>query len=333
MFTSARIKLTVWYLFIILSVSASFSLAIYGIWSHEVGRFARVQRTRIERGLDGNLPLPPAPIRNAPDLELLEEARLRFGVTLVLINVIILVVSGGLGYLLAGKTLKPIKLMIDEQNRFVTDASHELRTPLTALKSTMEVFLRSKTPTIKGSKDLIRSSIEEVNKLKVLSDSLLSLSQYQEYNNSVRFEQVSLKKVVREAVDKIAPLAGQRDISINEQVKDMAVRGNKYSLVDLFVILLENAIKYSPDESKVAIVSSVSGRAINVSVKDEGSGIEEKDIPRIFDRFYRADKSRSSSGFGLGLSIAKRIVDMHKGKIFVESRVGKGSTFTVIFQI
>jgi len=70
-----------------------------------------------------------------------------------------------------------------------------------------------------------------------------------------------------------------------------------------------------------------------VSVKDEGSGIEEKDIPRIFDRFYRADKSRSSSGFGLGLSIAKRIVDMHKGKIFVESRVGKGSTFTVIFQI
>jgi len=333
MFTSARIKLTVWYLFIILSVSASFSLAIYGIWSHEVGRFARVQRTRIERGLDGNLPLPPAPIRNAPDLELLEEARLRFGVTLVLINVIILVVSGGLGYLLAGKTLKPIKLMIDEQNRFVTDASHELRTPLTALKSTMEVFLRSKTPTIKGSKDLIRSSIEEVNKLKVLSDSLLSLSQYQEYNNSVRFEQVSLKKVVREAVDKIAPLAGQRDISVNEQVKDMAVRGNKYSLVDLFVILLENAIKYSPDESKVAIVSSVSGRAINVSVKDEGSGIEEKDIPRIFDRFYRADKSRSSSGFGLGLSIAKRIVDMHKGKIFVESRVGKGSTFTVIFQI
>ncbi len=251
----------------------------------------------------------------------------------MLINVIILVVSGGLGYLLAGKTLKPIKLMIDEQNRFVTDASHELRTPLTALKSTMEVFLRSKTPTIKGSKDLIRSSIEEVNKLKVLSDSLLSLSQYQEYNNSVRFEQVSLKKVVREAVDKIAPLAGQRDISVNEQVKDMAVRGNKYSLVDLFVILLENAIKYSPDESKVAIVSSVSGRAINVSVKDEGSGIEEKDIPRIFDRFYRADKSRSSSGFGLGLSIAKRIVDMHKGKIFVESRVGKGSTFTVIFQI
>ena len=210
MFHSARIKLTAWYLLIIMLVSMSFSLVIYKVLVNEVDRFARTQTFRIERRFREGIYFPPemhlrGTLPKAPiiDSELVDEIKGRLVFALLAINGGILIISGGLGFLLAGKTLRPIQDVVDEQNRFITDSSHELRTPLTSLKSAMEVNLRDKNLKLKDAKKLISENIEEVNKLQSLSDELLQLAQYQKPNNNTKFEKLEFVDVVRTSIKKV----------------------------------------------------------------------------------------------------------------------------------
>ncbi|TAL64214.1 MAG: hypothetical protein EPN88_11370, partial [Bacteroidetes bacterium] len=167
MFHSARLKLTAWYLLFIMFISLFFTVVIYRVLTGELERFARIQRFRMERHLytDEYVPLPS----NLPpiiELELIEETKKRLMVVLAGINGGILILFGVLGYFLAGRTLRPIQEMVDEQNQFISDASHELRTPLTSLKSSMEVYLRDRHPTMREAKSLMNEGIDEVNKLQ-----------------------------------------------------------------------------------------------------------------------------------------------------------------------
>lgn len=333
MFHSARIKLTAWYLLIIMFVSVTFSIAIHRVLSNEIDRFSRMQRLRIVRRFQANNILPPdtddSPII---DPALIQETEKRLDIIIVLINVGILVVSGGTGYFLAGKTLQPIQEMVDEQNRFITDASHELRTPLTALKTSMEVYMRGKKNTSVDTKKLISESIEDVNYLQSLSEKLLQLAQYEKPNTNTMIEQISVATILKESAAKVERLAHKKHISIKQTVANETVYGDKFAFVDLFVILLDNAIKYSPPKKNIFMnVKRIDGFS-HIYVKDEGVGIPTTDIPHLFERFYRADKSRSKkvNGFGLGLAIAKKIVESNGGKIIVTSSVGKGSEFEVI---
>jgi signal transduction histidine kinase len=253
-------------------------------------------------------------------------------VLLVIVNGVILIVSGCLGYILAGQTLRPIQLMLDEQHRFISDSSHELRTPLTALKSTMEVNLRDKHLTVSGARGVLRDSIEEVNKLQALSDALLQLAQFQKQNNHTANEKISLPGLIADSVKKVMPIAQNKAIEITSDVPELVIKGDKIGLSELFVILLDNAIKYSSPNGKIEVTAKASNSAVAVRIKDHGMGISEKDIPHIFDRFYRADAARtknSASGYGLGLSIAKKICDIHNGTITAESDKGTGTVFTV----
>ncbi|MBI4009277.1 HAMP domain-containing histidine kinase [Candidatus Roizmanbacteria bacterium] len=331
MFKSARIKLTAWYLFIIMLISISFSAVIFRTLTKEFERFERLQRFRIERRFFDEHRPPPEIGKRFPlplDPELIKETKNRLGMVLVLINAGILILSGGLGYLLAGRTLQPIQDMVDEQNRFISDASHELRTPLTSLKTSLEVTARDKNITLENAKTVIVENIGEVNRLQSLSDELLQLTQYEKSNASMEFKEISISEIVRSATKKIAPLARQKNISIIHDIEDCAFIGNKYALIDLLVILLDNAIKYSPRKRQVILESKKLDNQISITVKDQGIGIDEKDLPHIFDRFYRADLARSKTqvnGYGLGLSIAKKIVAIHHGSIAVESKHKKGT--------
>lgn len=337
MFKRARLKLTTWYLLIIMAVSLIFSVAIYRVLVSEVERFEQAQRFRIERGLRGENFLPNnkemhSLITLPPNPELVEETKQRILFSLLIVNSMILVAAGGLGYFLAGRTLKPIKEMVDEQNQFISDASHELRTPLTSLKSAFEVYLRDKNPSLKETKKIMNESINEVNKLQSLSENMLQLTQYQTQNNNLIFEQISLLNIIQEAIRKVEPMAKKKNIKFVKKLKKIETEGNKYSLSDLMVILLDNAIKYSTDDSRIEIRTQKTNDSILLSVKDYGIGISEKDLPHIFNRFYRADSARSkldSGGYGLGLSIATKIVQAHKGSITVESELEKGSNFIV----
>lgn len=327
MFESARIKLTAWYLVIIMFISIIFSVAFYNVSTREIRRFIRMLELRQEFRSEG-IPTPAVRPGNLPTIEDLTEAENHLKIILIIINGIILIIAGGAGYILAGRTLRPIKEMLDEQNRFTTDASHELRTPLTALRAEMEASLFDKHLSIGKVRSLIKSNLEEVIKLQTLSDDLLELAQYQDPNRKKTLTNLSLLQIIEDTLKKVLPLAKKKKITINNQINDIQIRANNNDLNQVFVIIIENAIKYSPEKSKITLSCQKLDHTAEIIITDQGMGINKKDLPFVFDRFYRGDKSRTkteTTGFGLGLSIAKKIIEEHQGSINIESNLGKGT--------
>ena len=333
MFESARLKLTAWYLLIIMGVSIVFSYAIYIQVNRELVRFEAARQVRLSR-LQTEFQLFGIPLRVSDideGAEAFIEARNRIIINLILINLGILFVSGGAGYFLAGRTLKPIQDMIDDQHRFITDASHELRTPLTSLKTTIEVNLREKHLTSAQMKEVLRSNLEEIQVMQTLTDDLILLAQYQKPQD-VMIDIVESTDIISAAVSQVKALANAKSIRLSTAGENILFQGDKKNIQTLLVIILENAIKYSPEKTTVTLSVKKRDGKIKFQIKDEGIGIAREDIPHIFDRFYRAEKARSRSsanGYGLGLSIAKKIVGLHHGTIHVSSQADTGSVFTI----
>ncbi|MCL6558200.1 MAG: HAMP domain-containing histidine kinase, partial [Firmicutes bacterium] len=326
-----------------------FSLVAYSGLTFEVRRGLALQalRARIERekaqmpDQDSFSPpfvggRPGLRARSLFDPQVFEETKRRIALQLVFINLGLLTLSGFAGYFLAGRTLKPIEEMLNEQKRFTADASHELRTPLTAMKTEIEVALRDPSFDIGQAKDLLQSNLEEIEKLQRLSDNLLTLSQYEKDRDSRNFEEVALVDVFSEAVKKIQPLAEAKGIQILSELQNISLEADKTGLVQLFTIFLDNAVKYSPENAKVNVGATARKNKAVITVQDSGIGIRAGELPYIFNRFYRADASRTKSqvqGYGLGLAIAKAIIDSHGGKVEVKSAPGKGTTFTVFLPL
>lgn len=338
MFHSARIKLTAWYLLIIMLISIAFSVAIYRVLISEIDRVEKAQRLRIERRFPQLNNIPQFDNKDELwqvyflDPQLVIETKRRLKLFLLLVDLFILAGSAAAGYFLAGKTLEPIENMVYEQKQFITNASHELRTPLTSLKTEIEINLRDNKLNLVNAKKLLKSNLEEVDNLQSLSDKLIKLSRYQGGENGLSVSEVSLKSIISDSIKLIEKLAKSKKISIENKITDYNFEGNKQSLIELFVILLDNAIKYSPVKSSITVNSKKSDGHLLISVADQGIGIDKSEIPNLFKRFYRADKSRTKTevhGYGLGLSIAKQITERHNGQIKVKSETGKGSTFTV----
>lgn len=323
MFKSTRIKLTAWYLLIIMLISLAFSGVIYEMLTFELNRVERTHRLRIEHGFPQSLP----PLFLDPSL--IAETKNRIRNTLAIVNLGILGASAVAGYFLADRTLRPIQQMLEEQNRFVADASHELRTPLTSLKAEIEVNLRNKKLTLSEAKNLIASNLEEVNRMQELTDKLLILSHYQ--NGLSTREIINLKETAKKALQKLEPQAKTKKIVFQKVLANALVKGESLSLTELATIILDNAIKYSHSGGQIILTTKEEGKQAILQVQDFGVGIETSQLPHLFNRFYRADVSRSQkvSGYGLGLAIAKNIVDIHQGKITVRSTLGKGSLFEV----
>lgn len=340
MFGRARLKLTGWYLLIIMLISISFSAVIYQFSTSEINRAIRMEKMR-QQGMTSypakkfiiqfDEPMTQGVLISPPSPEVLQEAKERILFVLIAINLGILVLSGMAGYLLAGLTLRPIKDMVDEQNRFITDASHELRTPLTSLKSEIEVNLRDKKLTLPEAKKILESNLEEVNNLQYLSDNLIKLAQTHR-PNGIKFEKVSVVSISQEAIKKVQKMADKKNIQINTNLNDLFLTADKQSIKELLVIFLDNAIKYSPNESEINLYAKKSGNNALIEIKDHGIGIDQNDIPFLFERFYRSDKARTkkdAEGFGLGLSIAKDIVEKHSGSIEVKSKPNSGTAFII----
>lgn len=335
MFKSARIKLTGWYLLLIALISVIFSLAIYTSISRELERGFRVAEMRLRE--DRRETFPPRPLLPPREInpQLVEEfslAKKRLALNLLMINGIILSFSAAAGYFLAGKTLKPIEKTMEEQKRFIADASHELRTPLTSLKASVEIALREKKMTSQEAKRVLASNLEDIDSLQSLTDNLLSLDQYQQANNNFVYEPVDIDEIFRSVQRKISPLAKKKNIKMNLKTSNQIAQVNQNSLEKLIMLLLDNAIKFTPKGGKIEASANIIRKKLIIKVKDNGIGISKEDLPYVFDRFYRVDQSRckvEAPGFGLGLSLAKKIVEAHRGAIEVKSNPGKGTVFTV----
>lgn len=215
--------------------------------------------------------------------------------------------------------------------QFSADASHELRTPLTIMRGEIEVALRSKRLT-KSTRELLISLHDELIRLSSIVESLMTLVKSESGRLAFRFDNVELHRMIGEILEDAQILAGRKEIHIiAEQIEPVTIRGDAVRLRQLFLNLVENAIKYTPNEGTVSMsLRQVNGNAV-FHVSDTGIGIPKKDLKKIFDRFYRVkqDGIPDAGGSGLGLAIARWIAQAHHGTIEVKSQPRKGSTFTV----
>lgn len=332
MFKQARLKLTFWYVLVIMVVSVFFSSILYRQFMTEIQRFEMVQRGRVERRMMVLQPEQVPSWREEND-KIGQEIQERLVWSLVLVNAIILLMSGGLGYFLAGLTLEPIAKMMEEQKRFITDASHELRTPLSAMRTSIEVSLRDKKLGLEEAKKLAEDNLKDVISMQKLSEELLLLGSEEKIVNK---EKVEMKKVAEKVVGQMEGLAKDKKVEIQIKLAKGKILGNAERLEQLMRILLDNAIKYSDLGKKVWVKSERRDGVLVIRIKDQGIGIAQKDLPKIFERFYRSDSSRTktkTNGYGLGLAIAKKIMQEHEGQIAVESKLGVGSTFQLTFRL
>lgn len=327
----ARLKLTLQYTIVI----GVISLMISGVFYIRTARLIEAEFERINRRFQieeqGIMP-PPGPmlIRRRINPEDLLSARYQLIKQLILINVGIITFAGGASYWLAGSTLKPIQVVMDEQKRFVGDAAHELKTPITALKTAIEVNLMDKN--IKAdTKKILTENLEDVVNLENLSKQLLTLAQLDD--QSIELRPTALDVTIKQAIKQVLPLARNKQIEVVDTDNvALRVKGNERALTELWTILLDNAIKYSPNKSEVKVRVLKIRHEAEVEVIDQGVGIEPEQLKLIFNRFYQTDQARTknvANGYGLGLSIAQNIIRQHQGKIRVESQMNQGSTFLV----
>jgi signal transduction histidine kinase len=325
---SPAVRLTAAYAVIIMAVSLFFSVALYRVSTDQLDSSLHRQYARLHRFAPTNMPAPlPLPYNLQNEID---AGGQHLRLELAYFNLVILILGTGASYWLARRTLRPIETALEAQSRFTADASHELRTPLTAMQSEIEVALRNPKFNKQEARDLLASNLEEIAKLKALSDGLLQLAS----NNGshIEYRDVDMQGVVRAALKRVTPIAKKKNITVIDESEDVLAKGEPQSLIDLTVILLDNAVKYSPDGTTVRLAVRQHNLQAELRVADEGYGIKASDVPHIFSRFYRADTARSKqngNGYGLGLSIAKKIVDIHNGTITVRSTPGKGSTFIV----
>ncbi len=323
MFQSATLKLTGWYLLILMVISILFSVAIYQTTSHEVD----VRLTKLQSNLRITGGMAPDPNNLFRTTEL-GEASSHIVIELIYANVIILVSGGVISFLLARRTLRPIEEAHDAQTRFTSDASHELRTPLAAMKTELEVALRDKDSTKQDLEKILYSNLEEVDKLTGLSEMLLNLSRLD--HDKLERTAVDIQDITREVIDLYDEPGGRVVVKTSSHP---LVEGNETALTELVSVLIDNALKYSPSGSPVNVTISSSNKQLAFTVKNTGPGIDAEILPHIFDRFYRADNSRTkqdNKGYGLGLSLAKKIVELHNGELSVTSTPGKSTIFKVM---
>jgi heavy metal sensor kinase len=218
-----------------------------------------------------------------------------------------------------------------EVRRFTADASHELRTPLTVIRTEAEVAL-SKPLDPNEFRNLLGSILEECERLTRLTDQLLALAREDAGVARAQPEPLDLAAVVRGVVEDMRPLAEVRGLQLHAELNGaLPARGDALRLRQVFLNVVDNAIKYTPPGGQIEVLACLSGQEYLVTVRDTGVGIAPEHLPQVFDRFYRVDKGRSreQGGTGLGLSIAHSIVVAHGGRIELASTLGQGTTCTV----
>lgn len=320
---TTRLKVTATYLSIIMLMSVVFSIVIYQISDHELYQQRNVPIPRNLRDL-----LSPDDFDNMRE-QRLSQSRENLRNRLIAFNLFTLLIGAGVSYILALKALEPIEKALERQDRFTSDASHEMRTPLTVMKSDIEISLRDKNLNLNDAKDTLKSNLEEVNKLEALTTNLLRLARQE--NAVIKKSKVNASDILQQAVNDVKKLADTKNIKIILPPKNNKIQllAEPQSLKQAIVIFLDNAIKYSPASKNINIELKSQRQNNIIKITDQGQGIAEEDLSHIFDRFYRSDKSRTRSndttGYGLGLSIAKQIIDDHGGSIDIKSKLNKGT--------
>jgi two-component system sensor histidine kinase CiaH len=274
--------------------------------------------------------------------QLLSNVSAEIGMLLRLQNILVyggvagLLFAVGAGYYLANRALIPIRLSLEKQQQFVSDASHELRTPLSVIQAHTELLLRHPEHTIEQDSKHVSTVLQEARRMSKLVGGLLTLARSDSNQLELDMKSVEFDRIVQDNVRKMQMLAEDKDIILQmEMDSTVAMHADEERMHQLLVTLLDNAIKYTPEGGLIRVACRKLAHSVLLEVEDTGIGIAPENLPHIFDRFYRGDKARTrqEGGTGLGLAIAKWIVERHGGKIRVESKLAIGTQVFITFPI
>ena len=242
------------------------------------------------------------------------------------------IVAVSAGWYLASRALVPIRTAWDRQQQFVADASHELRTPLSVIQAHSELLLRHPDRTIEEESRSVSTVLREGRRMRRLVDGLLTLARADSNQAVLRRAPLRIDEALRAAADQMEPLAAAKHVLLRcESLSAAECSADEERIHQLLLIVLDNAVKYTPEGGIVSLSCSRLHGTVRVTVEDTGIGIAPDDLPHVFERFYRSDRvrTREHGGIGLGLAIARWIVDSHGGSIRAESRYGAGTTIHI----
>lgn len=328
MFHSATLKLTAFYMAILLLICLIFNVLIYKILVGELDRSFAHQTDFFEDKPRFR------PFWTDPEAQLFlnnerEEGQQRILLALLFIDLGLLTAGGFASFLLAKKTLQPIEAAHESQLRFTADASHELRTPLATMQTEIEVALRDPKLKLKETKALLKSNLEEIAILRQLTQNLLGLARSND-DPPTLFPQ-SINESILITVERAQKLAATKHITIHTKLPEkLQAITDSTQFSELLHIFLDNGIKYGPEQSNIYVTASKEKESAVVTIRDEGIGMKPEEQEHIFERFYRADHSRNQKGYGLGLSIAQQLAKQLKISIHVESAPSKGTTIKLV---
>lgn len=228
--------------------------------------------------------------------------------------------------------LSRLENSFNQTRQFTADASHELRTPIAIMKAGIEVAL-SKERDVRGYQQVLANTLEDLSRLSKIIENLFILAKADAGRYELHTEQMNLSPVITEIVEQLKLIAEPKNIFVStEKMEDAFIEGDELLIRMLLLNLIDNAVKYTHPHGTIKLSLCKDNGWAKIAILDNGIGISQEDITHIFDRFYRANKARTSDhdGGGLGLSICQWIVKSHQGTITVESELQKGSAFTVI---
>jgi signal transduction histidine kinase len=250
-------------------------------------------------------------------------------IILVGVSIAGLLASGAISAVLARRALQPIQVSLRRQRDFVADAAHELRTPLAIMRTAAELGLADGSP--QEQQMALEQTLSQSTHLARLVDSLSLLARADSGVVTIEREPVDITRLARSTVEGVEILAEERDVSLRLSAQPgVYVMGDTGRLRQLLLILLDNALKFTPEGGTITVHIDRQGPRARIGVRDSGPGIDPKDLPHLFDRFYRADRARTGEGTGLGLAIGRWIAEAHGGQIMAANAQGGGALFIVI---
>ncbi|MFD0674617.1 sensor histidine kinase [Cohnella sp. GCM10027633] len=232
----------------------------------------------------------------------------------------------------ANRSIAPVQEAFNRQKQFIADASHELRTPLAVINTNADVLLSNSDDTIASQAKWLHHIKSETDRMKTLTSDLLYLTEMDDERANMIYADVNVSEAVESVILTMEAVVYERDLTLGYEIDPgLNARGNAEQLKQVVMILLDNAVKYTNPKGSIELALKRRHNDIVLSVTNTGEGIPAEHLGRIFDRFYRADSSRSrkQGGYGLGLAIAKSIVEQHKGKLSAKSTVGETTSFYV----
>ncbi|ANY65762.1 two-component sensor histidine kinase [Paenibacillus sp. BIHB 4019] len=232
----------------------------------------------------------------------------------------------------ANQSIRPVKEAFDKQKQFIADASHEMKTPLTIINTNTDVLLSNSEDTIHNQAKWLHYIKSETERMTKLTNDLLYLTEMDDARTSMVYSKFNMSDAVENIILTMEAVIFEKNVSLDYDIEpDLMVQGSGEQIKQVVMILLDNAVKYTSAKGTVTMSLQKQQNDIVLAVTNTGEGIAAEHLTRIFDRFYRTDSSRArkQGGYGLGLAIAKSIVDQHKGKIYAKSTVGESTSFYV----